>query len=53
MPELKIYRAPDGSLWQYREGEQPKGYVLTTKRKIARTPRVATEDKQAYPLTKD
>lgn len=53
MPELKIYRAPDGSLWQYREGEQPKGYVLAEKRKTVRTPRATTEDKQAHPLTKD
>lgn len=23
---LRIYRAPDGSTWQYEEGEQPNGY---------------------------
>lgn len=24
---LKIYTAPDGSTWQYEEGEQPSNYV--------------------------
>lgn len=23
---LRIYKAPDGSTWQYAEGEQPDGY---------------------------
>ena len=25
---LKIYRAPDGTTWQYEEGTQPEKYVL-------------------------
>lgn len=25
---LKIYRAPDGTTWQYDEGTQPEKYVL-------------------------
>jgi len=24
---LKIYRAPDGTTWQYDEGTQPESYV--------------------------
>ena len=24
---LKVYRAPDGTTWQYEEGRQPAGYV--------------------------
>jgi hypothetical protein len=58
MLELKIYRAPDGSTWQYREGEQPKDYVLVdnTRRKSTRGARDAHgvgEDKQAAVVTKD
>ena len=36
---LKIYRAPDGSTWQYEEGTQPESYV-------------AVETKDAQPKAK-
>lgn len=32
---LKIYRAPDGTTWQYEEGEQPRGYVEVKARRTA------------------
>ena len=32
---LKIYRAPDGSTWQYEEGEQPHGYMEVKARRTA------------------
>lgn len=32
---LRIYRAPNGSTYQYEEGEQPEDYVLADEPKAA------------------
>ena len=32
---LRIYRSPDGSTYQYEEGEQPDNYVLVDEPKAA------------------
>jgi len=32
---LRIYRAPNGSTYQYEEGEQPEDYVLVDEPKAA------------------
>ena len=32
---LRIYKAPDGTTWQYEEGSQPEGYVPADEPKAA------------------
>lgn len=31
MGAMRVYRAPDGHLYQHREGHAPAGYVLVTR----------------------
>lgn len=48
---LKIYRAPNGSTWQYEEGKQPAGYVPVEREK---QPEAAepVEVKESKPMNK-
>lgn len=43
---LKIYRAPDGTTWQYEEGQQPLGYVEAKARSARSTPNKARKTPQ-------
>ena len=33
MDGMRIYRAPNGLMYQFREGKQPEGYVLVEQAK--------------------
>lgn len=43
---LKIYRAPNGTTWQYEQGKQPAGYVEVKTKQPANKAR-SPKDKEA------
>ena len=44
---LKIYRAPDGTTWQYEQGKQPQDYVEVKAKQPANKQRRAPKTKGA------
>lgn len=44
--DMRIYRAPDGRRYRYREGHAPDGYVLVEPTKADEQPEAAPKAKQ-------